>query len=242
VAEPMFQTNEVQTDHALRLPVLLVFDVNETLSNMAPLSARFEEVGASGQLAGAWFAALLRDGFALAVGQENPPFASLAAEGLRMQLSTAAIDRDLEGAVDHIMAGFAALRVHRDVPEGLRKLTDLGVRLVTLTNGSTTIAQHLLSEAGVEDCFESFLSVEQAGVWKPAREAYAYALERCGVEAADAMLVAAHPWDTDGARRAGLASAWVNRAGGRYPAYFLAPDLDVPSLVDLAQRLRERKP
>jgi 2-haloacid dehalogenase len=56
VAEPMFQANEVQTDHALRLPVLLVFDVNETLSNMAPLSARFEEVGASGQLAGAWFA------------------------------------------------------------------------------------------------------------------------------------------------------------------------------------------
>ena len=77
MAEPMFQTNEVQTDHALRLPVLLVFDV-ETLSNMAPLSARFEEVGASGQLAGAWFAALLRDGFALAVGRENPPFASLA--------------------------------------------------------------------------------------------------------------------------------------------------------------------
>jgi hypothetical protein len=87
VAEPLFQANEVHTDHALRLPVLLVFDVNETLSNMAPLSARFEEVGASGQLAGTWFAGLLRDGFALAVGRENPPFASLAAEGLRMQLS-----------------------------------------------------------------------------------------------------------------------------------------------------------
>ena len=29
MAEPMFQTNEVQTDHALRLPVLLVFDVNK---------------------------------------------------------------------------------------------------------------------------------------------------------------------------------------------------------------------
>jgi 2-haloalkanoic acid dehalogenase type II len=161
VAEPMFQANEVQTDRAARLPVLLVFDVNETLSNMAPLSARFEEVGASGQLAGTWFAGLLRDGFALAVGRENPPFASLAAEGLRMQLPMAAIDRDLEEAVDHIMAGFSALRVHPDVPEGLRKLTDLGVRLVTLTNGSTTIAEHLLSEAGVEDCFESFLSVSR---------------------------------------------------------------------------------
>jgi hypothetical protein len=65
----MFQTNQVYTDRAAKLPVLLVFDVNETLSNMAPLSARFEEVGASGQLAGIWFAGLLRDGFALAVGR-----------------------------------------------------------------------------------------------------------------------------------------------------------------------------
>ena len=48
---------------------------------------------------------------------------------------------------------------------------------------------------------------------------------------------AAHPWDTDGARRAGLAATWVNRAGGLYPAYFLAPDLDLSSLVDLGQRL-----
>jgi hypothetical protein len=74
VAEPLIQANEVLTDRAARLPVLLVFDVNETLSNMAPLSARFEEVGASGQLAGAWFAALLRDGFALAVGRRTPRF------------------------------------------------------------------------------------------------------------------------------------------------------------------------
>jgi 2-haloacid dehalogenase len=220
--------------------VLVVFDVNETLSDMAPLAARFEEVGAPGRLAGTWFAGLLRDGFALTVGGENPPFASLAAEGLRMQLAGAAIDRNLEEAVAHVMEGFSALRVHPDVPEGLRTLAGLGIRLVTLTNGSTTIAQHLLSEAGVENCFESFLSVEQAGVWKPAREAYAHALNHCGVEAADAMLVAVHPWDTDGARRAGLASAWVNRAGGRYPAYFLAPDLQVPSLINLAQQLGER--
>jgi 2-haloacid dehalogenase len=157
-----------------------------------------------------------------------------------MQLSGASIDRDLAQAVDHIMAGFSALQVHPDVPDGLRRLANLGIRMVTLTNGSTTIAQHLLSEAGVENCFESFLSVEQAGVWKPARDAYAYALEHCGVEAADAMLVAVHPWDTDGARRAGLGSAWVNRAGGRYPAYFQAPDLEVPSLIDLARRLSQR--
>jgi 2-haloacid dehalogenase len=54
----------------------------------------------------------------------------------------------------------------------------------------------------------------------------------------DAMLVAAHPWDIDGAHRAGLGTAWVNRARGRYPAYFKAPDLQAQSLLDLAEQLR----
>ena len=32
------------------------------------------------------------------------------------------------------------------------------------------------------------------------------------------VLVAVHPWDVDGARRAGLQTAWVNRSGGAFPA------------------------
>ena len=221
--------------------MLLVFDVNETLSDMAPLVARFEEVGAPGRLADLWFAGLLRDGFALTVGGENPSFARLAAEGLRMQLSGASIDGDVEEAVDHVMAGFSELHVHPDVPEGVRRLADLGVRLVTLTNGSTTSLNACCRRPALSTASSRSLSVEQAGVWKPAPGAYAYALERCGVEAAAAMLVAVHPWDTDGARLAGMTSAWVNRAGGPYPAYFLTPNLDAVSLLDLAQQLGERK-
>jgi 2-haloacid dehalogenase len=90
----------------------------------------------------------------------------------------------------------------------------------------------------IHDHFESLLSVEQAGTWKPAAGAYAYALEQCGVEAMDAMLVAVHPWDIDGAARAGLATAWIDRNSGRYPEYFRAPDLAAPSLVELADQLR----
>jgi len=51
------------------------------------------------------------------------------------------------------------------------------------------------------------------------------------------MLVAVHPWDIDGAARAGLGTAWINRTGGRYPAYFAAPDLSVASLPELAREI-----
>ena len=224
-----------------RLPGLLVFDVNETLSDMSPMAARFEDVGAPASLADAWFAGLLRDGFALTVGGENPAFAELAADGLRDRLSAGGLNRDLDAAIEHIMTGFSDLGVHPDVAEGLRRLADLGVRLVTLSNGSAGIAARRLADAGVDDCFEAFLSVEQAGLWKPAPGAYAYALERCHVRAGDAMLVAVHPWDTDGARRAGLSSAWLNRGGGRYPTYFLSPTLEAASLTELAHQLESSR-
>ena len=53
----------------------------------------------------------------------------------------------------------------------------------------------------------------------------------------DAMLVAVHPWDIDGAARAGLATAWINRNGGVYPTYFRSPDLRPRSLTELAEQL-----
>ncbi len=142
------------------------------------------------------------------------------------------------GTVRSRLKSAAELGVHEDVPEGVRRLSELGIRLVTLSNGSSTVEQRLFEAAGLRDRFEQLLSVEEAGIWKPAAAAYAYALDRCGVDPMDAMLVAVHPWDTDGARRAGLGSVWINRGGATYPGYFLPPDLAASSLVDLADQLR----
>ena len=221
-----------------RRPRVIVFDVNETLSDMAPIADRFDDLGAPAHLASSWFAGLLRDGFALTVAGENPSFASLGADGLRTVLAGLSLNCPVEEAVDHIMVGFADLAVHPDVADGVRSLAGLGIRLVTLSNGSGSIAERLLTDAGLADAFEAFLSVEQAGIWKPAAGAYTYALRVCGVEPAEAMLVAAHPWDTDGASRAGLGAVWINRSGARYPDYFRPPDLQAASLPHLAEQLR----
>lgn len=54
------------------------------------------------------------------------------------------------------------------------------------------------------------------------------------------LLVAVHPWDIHGAARAGLGTAWVNRSGAPYPAYFAEPDYTVTSLPELARTLTVR--
>ena len=126
-----------------------------------------------------------------------------------------------------------------DLEAALASCRAAGYRLVTLTNGAVSVADRLLGAAGVRAEFEALLSVDDAGAWKPSRAAYSYAARVCGVRPADMLLVAVHPWDIDGAVRAGLRAAWVNRAGLPYPSYFTLPSITVTGLDDLAQRIAD---
>ncbi len=214
----MIQPQEVSA------PSVIVFDVNETLSDLAPLSGRFAEVGAEAGLATRWFAALLRDGFALAAAGNSAPFAEIGRHLLREMLGDVDLSRSLDDAVTHILGGFAALDLHPDVAQGIVALGSTSSRLVTLSNGSAEVARTLLTRAGLIGAFEALLTVEDATAWKPARAAYDYAADACGVDVQDMLLIAVHPWDIHGAARAGLRTGWLNRDAAHYPSYFTAPD------------------
>lgn len=216
---------------------VIVFDVNETLSDMSPMGARFAEVGAPPELAKLWFASLLRDGFALTASGDSRGFAEIGATVLRQLFAGIELDRPLDSAVEHVMGGMSELGVHPDVPGGIHGLAAAGFRLVTLSNGSARIAAKLLDDAGIRESFEALLSVEDAPAWKPARASYEYAATASGVDPARMMLVAVHPWDIHGAARAGLQTAWLNRTGGSYPDHFEAPNVTVTALTELPAAL-----
>ena len=148
-----------------------------------------------------------------------------------------ACSRSVDEVVQHVLDGFQDLPVHSDVPDGVRALRAGGHRLATLSNGGTAVAEGLLSRAGLRDEFERVLSVEQAGVWKPAPGSYTYAARECGAEPAQLLLVAVHPWDVHGAARAGMQTAWVDRGGSPYPPYFTPPTHTVTGIEDLARQL-----
>lgn len=218
-------------------PRVVVFDINETLSDLSPMATRFADVGLPSYLAATWFASVLRDGFALAATGSEATFAKVADGVLRTLFVSHPPSRDPDAAVQHILEGFSSLKVHPDVPPGVRSLVAEGTRLATLTNGATSIAEELLEKAGIRDAFERLLTVEDAGIWKPAAAAYTYAARMCHVPPEQMMLVAVHPWDIDGAARAGLQTAWIDRAGSPYPPYFTPPGHTVAGVDDLARHL-----
>ncbi|MEV6942644.1 haloacid dehalogenase type II [Streptomyces sp. NPDC051172] len=224
-----------------QLPVL-VLDVNETLSDLTPLRARFEDVGAPGHLLPTWFAGVLRDGFALTAAGAYADFADVARDGVRAVLSgLQGWAGDDEAAARHILDGFSVLDVHPDVPDGVRELSDAGYRLTAMTNGSVAVTEQLLDKAGVLDRFEALSDVRGPRCWKPARAAYHYAVEQVGVRPDQALMVAVHPWDIDGALRAGLDGAWLRRAATAYPQTMASPGYSAQDLRELAGVLTARQ-
>ena len=220
------------------IPRVVIFDVNETLSDMEPLRVRFEQVGAPRELLDVWFASTLRDGFALTAGGAYADFRSVATAVLRGQLAQVeALRRQPEEAAEHVFSGFAELDVHADVGEGMRRLAGAGVRMVTLTNGAAEVAATLLERAGLADLVERRLSVDEVRRWKPAPEPYLHAARQCGVAPEQCALIAVHPWDIDGAKRAGLQAGWLNRRNSRYPEFFRPPDATGDTLGTLADAL-----
>lgn len=219
----------------VKTPDLIVFDVNGTLSDMAPLGQAFAQEGVSEGLARTWFAGILRDGFAITAAGGNAPFAVIAQDSLCRLLGEYGVSIPQE-SVERIMSTMKGLGVHPDVVPGIEALSQVA-ELITLTNGATQVAEALFEGAGIREHFADLLSVEDAPAWKPALSSYAYAAAKHGTSPECMLLIAVHPWDIHGAHEAGLRTAWINREGAQYPAYFSRPDLEAPSLPSLAEQL-----
>lgn len=151
---------------------MVVLDVNETLSDMSPLAARFEQVGAPAHVRATWFAGVLRDGFALTVARGQAEFATLARVGLRSLLASLdGLVVDPTEAADFVLAGLAELPLHPDVHPGLERMHAAGVRLVTLSNGSAETAAALLERGGAAGFVEQRRRLRRlaAGSPRPSR-------------------------------------------------------------------------
>jgi 2-haloacid dehalogenase len=219
-------------------PTVVALDVNETLTDLRPLTGRLEEVGAPAHLLETWFAGVLRDGMALTLAGSYASFPELAGTTMRDLLAArlpAGADHD--HAATHVLAGLAELPLHADVVAGVKALRTAGMRVIALTNGLADSASAVLERGGVARLLDAVLSVDAVQRWKPAREPYLYAARSCGVAPDAMMLAAVHPWDVHGAQRAGLRGAWVNRDGRAYPPALGAPDLQARDFVELAALL-----
>ena len=192
------------------MPRVCVFDVNETLLDLAALDPHFERVFGDGSVRRLWFNQMLQSALVATVTDAYTTFGEAAAAALQMTAERQGVEVS-DADEQEILGGLRELPPHPEVAEGLDRLRDAGFRLATLTNSTQEVAEAQIRNSGLANRFEQVLSADTAKRLKPAPAPYRMAARTLGIPERELRLVAAHAWDVAGALRAGCAAAFVAR-------------------------------
>jgi 2-haloacid dehalogenase len=187
-----------------------VFDVNETLLDLAALDPLFERVFGDTFVRRLWFNQMLQSAFVATITDAYTTFGEAASAALRMTEERLGVEVSEEDRQE-ILGGLRDLPPHPEVPDSLDRLREAGFRLATLTNSTQEVAEAQVENAGIADSFEQILSADTAKRLKPAPAPYRMAARALEIPERGMRLVAAHAWDAAGALRAGCAAAFVAR-------------------------------
>ena len=143
----------------------------------------------------------------------------------------------------------AAEAVHRDcarlahhaypeVPSALAALRDAGFATAILTNGSAELQRAKIADAGLTDATDLVVVSSEVGARKPEPAFVEHALVTLGADPDGSWIVGDNVWvDVLAGDRAGVGTVWVNRSGAQRAETAPVPDIEVPDLAGLAERL-----
>lgn len=212
----------------------VVFDAYGTLLDVQAAMARHApRLGGNWRvLAAEWRAKQLEYSWigSLTAHGTRRDFAACTADALDYVLARHAIgDAGLRAG---LLAAYERLDAYSEVPAMLAALRGRGLRLAILSNGTPAMLAAACAAGGIAGALDAVISVEQAGIFKPAPAVYALVQAELGVPPARCLFVSGNPWDSQAARANGFAVLRVNRNADP-DEYGLRPHL-VAELPDLA--------
>ena len=218
---------------------LIVFDVNETLLDLATMEPTFERIfGGKGAMR-LWFANLIMYSAALTVAGCYVPFTDIGSAVMKMLADTRGIRID-DADKRELVEKFSTMPPHREVPAALQKLRKAGFRLFTLTDNLLEVQTRQFEHGGLVNFFERRFSADGVKHHKPSRQAYEYVERELGVEPSQLCLIACHTWDTLGAVAAGWKAALIKRPGNDVLGVGPQPQIVGANLQDVADQLIEQ--
>jgi 2-haloacid dehalogenase len=114
---------------------------------------------------------------------------------------------------DRLLQLYRELAAFPEVPAMLATLKARGLATAILSNGEPGMLRAAVASARIGDSLDDVLSVEAAGIFKPARAVYDLVGARFGTAPDEVLFVSSNGWDAAAGAHYGFATAWVNRAG-----------------------------
>lgn len=190
-----------------------VFDAYGTLLDVHSAASRLaDRIGPqAAELSRIWRQKQLEYTWIRAACGCHATFRRMTEEGLDYAIAaTGAIPADVRR---DLLAAYDALSAYPEVPAVLAGLRARGARVAILSNGDPDMLAGAISAAGISGSLDEVISVEEAGIFKPAPAVYALATARFGVEPGEIAFQSSNRWDIAGAKAFGFRTHWINRSG-----------------------------
>jgi len=165
--------------------------------------------------------------------KEHTPYREIGHRAVAKTLARAGIAHTAE-EVRFLVAQIERLPPFPDVPEALARLKTR-YRIAVLSNGDPDMLE--AAKAFHQIPFDAVISVAVANSFKPHAATYTKAAQILGVRMDEVLFVANHAFDCIGAKAAGMHSAYIDRRGRPFGGTPHQPDLVVPDMRALADRM-----
>lgn len=214
-----------------------VFDAYGTLYDVNSVAARAEALapGHGADLARLWRSKQLEytwlSSLMASPRYARPDFRAVTEMALDWAIAALVLPLDARSRGE-LMAEYGRLALHADAKSALASLAPRPRWI--LSNGTRAMLDPLVETSGLGTEIDGILSVDDAGVYKPAPAVYALAVRKLRVPASRIAFVSANAWDAAGAQAFGFLSFWINRGGMPAERHAEAPAYTVGSLAEVA--------
>jgi 2-haloacid dehalogenase len=212
-----------------------VFDAYGTLFDFASAATRCADaLGDNAKaLTPLWRDKQLQYTWLRAAQNRHADFWQVTGDALDFALETLGIG-DGQGALrQRLMDCYRTLDAFSEVPAMLPRLKAAGLATAILSNGTPAMIAAAVAQAGIGDTLDHLLSVEEVGIFKPARAVYQLAADRLGVPTTAVAFMSSNAWDIHAASAFGFSTVWCNRTGQKRERLPGAPDREIATLSEL---------
>lgn len=217
-------------------PKVILFDVYETLLNMAEVERLVNNILNNKQGYVIWFELFMQYCFVDNCISQFNSFDSIA--GATLEMAGKSMRRSVSKEdTNEILEMLRQLPVHADVQEGLSMLKDEGFRIAALTNSPGHIIKSRMERTGLISYFETVFSAEEIKKYKPSAEVYQWAAQKLETAPGEILMVSAHGWDIAGAANANLLTAYMNKKNQMLYPLSPSPTIICKDLASLANKL-----
>ncbi len=165
-------------------------------------------------------------------GRGHTPYREIGHRAVSFVMDRCGIEYT-QDEVRWLVSEIERLQPFPDVIAGLEQLRGAGYGLHILSNGDPDMLEAAAPHIGF--AFDSRISVQEAGYFKPAWQTYAKATELIDLDRSSLLFVANHAFDCIGAKSYGMRTAFIDRRKRPFGEPPHQPDMVVANFAALAE-------